>query len=72
MLANVDVNRPTHAPLPRAILPVPPQCALCGGRQLSGSWLVAGPVGPTQMLWVCLDCQHLLAIGVDTDSVLGG
>ena len=72
MLSNVTANRPTHAPLLRAGLPVPPECALCGGRHLGGSWLVSGPVGTTQILWVCLDCQHMLARGVDADGVLGG
>ncbi len=72
MVSNADVNRPTHAPLPCATLPVPPGCALCGGHQLSGSWLLSGPPGAAQMLWVCLDCQHLLARGVDADGALGG
>ena len=72
MLSTGDVKRSTHAPLPRATLPVPPECGLCGGHQLSGSWLMSEPVGPAQMLWVCLDCQHKLARGVDDDGVLGG
>ena len=72
MLSNVDGSRPTHAPLSRATLPVPPECALCSGRQLHGSWLVSGIVGPAQRLWVCLDCQHQLARGIDADGALGG
>ena len=72
MLSRVDVSRSTHPPVPRATLPVPSECGLCNGRQLRGSWLVAGPVGATKVLWVCLDCQHQLARGVDANGVLGG
>ena len=72
MLSTVDVTRLTHASTPCATIPVLPECALCGGRQRGGSWLASGPVGPGQMLWVCIDCQHMLARGVDAEGVLGG
>lgn len=58
--------------MPRASLPVPAACALCGKHCAGGSWLVSGPVGPAPMMWVCVDCQHMLSRGVDADSVLGG
>ena len=31
-----------------------------------------GPVGGSQMLWVCLDCQHKLARQLDDEGVCGG
>ena len=71
MLSNLEMNEPWYIPVPRRIS-VPAECGLCGGRRTGGSGLASGPVGSAQMLWVCLDCQHKLARGVDDDGVLGG
>ena len=72
MLSNLHMNRPSQAPTPGTKILVIPQCALCGGRRVRGTGLASGPAGSAQMLWVCLDCQHQLARGVDDDGVLGG
>ena len=72
MLSNLEMNEPWSIPVPRTRISVPAECGLCGGRRADGSGLASGPVGSAQMLWVCLDCQHKLARGVDDDGVLGG
>ena len=64
--------RPTRTPILPKMFPIPPMCALCSGCTTSGSWLAAGRVSDAQTLWVCVDCQHKLARGVDDDGALGG
>ena len=72
MLLNFNIDQPSQAPSPR--MPIGPdlECALCGCRRVSGSWLTFRSVGSLQWLWACLDCQHQLARGVDGEGALGG
>ena len=48
------------------------QCSLCGGLRSRGGLLASRPGTAEPMLWVCHDCQHKLARGVDDEGALGG
>ena len=72
MLLKFKIDQPSQAPRPRMPIGPDSECALCGWRRVSGSWLAFGPAGSLQWLWACLDCQRQMARGVDGEGVLGG